>query len=119
MENEKFNIENTESIDAIEYERETGKVILHLTDGMDWSDSDNHMLLLQAKLNNYLRYIDTEQYIEYINKLGDSLDVNAIEIRIEFFFKEPDICNQFIARVEQVVNDNFENVDVFVVHGTN
>ena len=37
MENEKFNIENTETIDGIVFEEETSKLILLLADGMDES----------------------------------------------------------------------------------
>ena len=60
---------------------------------MDWRDEGKHILLLQSKLNNYIRYIDTKQYSEkYPN-------TNNIEIKIGFLFKEPQICNDFIEKV--------------------
>ena len=51
---EKLNIENTDTIDGLAYEQETSILILLLADGMDWSDMNRHLLLLQEKLNTYI-----------------------------------------------------------------
>ena len=66
MDNEKFNIENTETIDEIVFDDKTNKLILFLFDGMDWEDNRKHMLLLQSKLNSYIRYIDMNQYLQLL-----------------------------------------------------
>ena len=44
---EKLNIENTDTIDGMAYEQDTSSLILLLADGMDWSDINRHLLLLQ------------------------------------------------------------------------
>ena len=44
MEDKKLNIEKTDSIDLIAYEKNTGKLIILLTDGMDWLDEKKHLL---------------------------------------------------------------------------
>ena len=56
MDNEKFNIENTETIDEIVFDDKTNKLILFLFDGMDWEDNRKHMLLLTTRnnINNIL-----------------------------------------------------------------
>ena len=51
---DKFNIEKTDTIDGLAYEQDTSSLILLLTDGMDWSDMNRHLLLLQDKLNTYI-----------------------------------------------------------------
>ena len=108
---DKLNIEKIETIDGIAFQEETSKLIMLLADGMDWTDENNHMLLLQSKLNNYIKYIDTEQYIEkYPN-------TKNIEIQIKFLFKEPEICYQFIDRVKEITNNLFDNVNIIVEHG--
>ena len=61
---EKLNIENTDTIDGMAYEQDTSSLILLLADGMDWSDMNRHLLLLQDKLNTYIWYIDSGQYEE-------------------------------------------------------
>ena len=112
MNNENLNIENTETIDSIAFEEDTNKLILCIWDGMDWTDEGNHMLLLQAKLNSYLRYIDTKQYYDNYQ------NTSSIEIRIGFLFKEPQICIDFIEKlVKPKVADLFDNVNITVKHG--
>ena len=41
---DKFNIEKTDTIDGLAYEQDTSSLILLLTDGMDWSDMNRHLL---------------------------------------------------------------------------
>ena len=38
MNNEKLNIENTETIDSIAYEKDRKILLMLISDGMDWSD---------------------------------------------------------------------------------
>ena len=82
------------------------------------------MYLLQSKINSYLRYIDTKQYLEYIEqviekyRLDELPKVNTIEIRIGFLFKEPQICNEFIEKVvKRKIAELFNNIEIIVQHG--
>lgn len=110
--NDKFNIEKTDTIDGLAYEQDTSSLILLLTDGMDWSDMNRHLLLLQDKLNTYIWYIDSGQYKEkYPN-------VKSVELRVSFLFEEPEICHNLLERAKQVFVDVFENVEMIVEHGT-
>ena len=125
MDNEKLNIENIETIDSIAYEQDTEKLLMLISDGMDWSDIKRHMFLLQSKLNSYIRYIDTKQYLEYIERVREKLElnelpkINTIEIRIGFLFKEPQICNDFIEKVaKRKIAELFNNVEIIVQHRT-
>ena len=109
---DKFNIEKTDTIDGLAYEQDTSSLILLLTDGMDWSDMNRHLLLLQDKLNTYIWYIDSGQYKEkYPN-------VKGVELRVSFLFEEPEICRKLLERAKQVFVDVFENVEMIVEHGT-
>ena len=109
--NDKFNIEKTDTIDGLAYEQDTSSLILLLTDGMDWSDMNRHLLLLQEKLNNYKRYIDSKQYEEKYP------DVKRIELRVSFLFQEPEVCHKLLERAKQVFVDVFENVEMIVEQG--
>ena len=109
---DKFDIEKTDTIDSLAYEQDTSSLILLLTDGMDWSDMNRHLLLLQDKLNTYICYIDSGQYKEkYPN-------VKSVELRVSFLFEEPEICHKLLERAKQVFVDVFENVEMIVEHGT-
>ncbi len=108
---EKLNIENTDTIDGLAYEKDTSSLILLLADGMDWSDMNRHLLLLQEKLNTYIWYIDSGQYEEkYPN-------VKRVELRVSFLFEEPEICHKLLEREKQVFMDVFENLEMIVEHG--
>lgn len=105
---EKFNIENTDTIDSLAYEQETSSLILLLADGMDWSDMNRHLLLLQEKLNTYIWYIDSRQYEEKYPV------VKRIELRVSFLFQEPEICHKLLERAKLVFMNAFKNVEIIV-----
>ena len=44
--NNKLNVENTDTIDGLAYEQETSSLILLLADGMDWSDMNRHLHII-------------------------------------------------------------------------
>jgi len=46
-------------IDAVGVDRQTGKVVLTVVDDLGWGDDDHHLVLLQSKLNVYLRSIES------------------------------------------------------------
>ena len=54
---DKFNIEKTDTIDGLAYEQDTSSLLLLLTDGMDWSDMNRHLLLLQEKLSTRMSFV--------------------------------------------------------------
>lgn len=112
LKDEEFNIEKTDTIDSLAYEQESSSLILLLTDGMDWTDTNRHLLLLKEKLNTYICYVDSRQYAEkYPN-------VKKIELRVSFLFEEPETCHLLFERAKQAIMNVFENVEMIVVHGT-
>ncbi len=107
-----LNVERTDTIDGLAFDKETKNLILLLADGMDWSDENRHLFFLQEKLNSYIQYVETRQYESKYP------DVEKIEFRVCFLFKEPDMCGYLLSRAEAVLNDNFDNVFLTVEHGT-
>ena len=92
-------------------EQDTSSLILLLADGMDWSDMNRHLLLLQDKLNTYIWYIDSGQYEEkYPN-------VKRIEMRVSFLFEEPKLCHRLLEKAKHVFMNVFENVEMIVENG--
>lgn len=71
-----MNIELTSQIDAIGTSAETGDVILSVIDGSEWSGE--HLLLLQEKLNTYLRFVESgEVYSVYPSALGKAIVIHV------------------------------------------
>ena len=58
-------IEKTNEVDAIGIDKETNKLIMTMTDHLDWNE-ENHLLLVQEKINAYLSFIESgEIYRSY------------------------------------------------------
>ena len=57
-------LEDTNLVDAAGIERETGFVVLSLTDAWDWADEQEHLKALQAKFNVYLGFVESGEILE-------------------------------------------------------
>ena len=109
-----LNLESTDTIDGAGLSKDDkSKLTLLLADGMDWHDETKHLLLLQEKLNNYIAYIESKQYLEKYP------DVNAIVIEIKFLFKETDNCKQFLEQhVIKFIEESLPNTKIKIEYGT-
>lgn len=90
------------SIDRIEMTDD--KVYLYIEDDMGWNDKleYTHLLALQAKLNEYLAYVEEEgQLYKDMPEAKEKL----VEVIIESIYEAPANCLQFI----EVVNAVLEN----------
>jgi len=94
-----MNIELTNQIDAIGMSAESGDVILSVIDGAEWSGK--HLLLLQEKLNTYLRLVESgEVYFAYPSALG-----KRIEIHVYWRVAPPREAEQFLSRVASIMGE--------------
>jgi amino acid transporter len=73
-------IEQTDTIDFLTLENETGDVLLTVSDHLDWSENENrHLVLLQDKLNAYLRFIDGGEITrKFPLAIGGDIVINVI-----------------------------------------
>lgn len=97
-----MSIQNINIIDGIALAKNKKGYILLITDHLDWNDQLSHLNLLQDKINNYLEFIENEQYKEiYPN---ENLKQAIIEIR--FLYDIPDNCKNFLnvasSQIEQL-----------------
>jgi hypothetical protein len=54
-----MSIEQSDTIDFVNIDKTSGNVLLTISDHLDWDESeDQHLVLLQSKLNAYLRFIE-------------------------------------------------------------
>lgn len=74
-----MSLDKLDTVDAIGTETDSGIVILTIADAWDWTDVDNHLLALQAKVNKYIEFIETGQIYEtYPLAIGRRLAVDLI-----------------------------------------
>jgi hypothetical protein len=93
-------IENTDLVDAIGVDNSTGNVILTIIDDMEWGGND-HLIILQEKINSYLRFIESGEIIEsYPDAMGRE---NLIGVMCKYPPDEEGA--DFLRRVANVVED--------------
>lgn len=107
-----LNIEKTNVLDGVAIDENGTTLIMLLSDGMDWHDEGKHLLLLQAKLNNYIAYIESKQYLQQYPK------VEFIKIEVKFLFKETENCKKFLAQIMKLFQENMPNVSLNIEFGT-
>ena len=74
-----MSIENAAVIDAIGVERQSGKVVLTISDHLDWGNEREHLLALQEKINTYLRFIESGEIDEtYPDARGRSRVIDVV-----------------------------------------
>jgi hypothetical protein len=67
-------IAQTDIVDWMGIEKETGHVGLTVVDDLDWINEQNHLLLLQDKLNTYLAFIESGEVFDRVaEELGRSV----------------------------------------------
>lgn len=57
-------IEQPKTIDFISVEPATNEVILSISDHLEWDDLNEHLFLLQEKLNIYLSFVESGEILQ-------------------------------------------------------
>ena len=94
-----MSIEQTDLIDIISIDRLTGETILTISDHLDWSDSEAHLLLLQNKLNRYLAFVESGEIFRSYPKAKD----RPIVFTVVFKFRPNEEGRAFLDKVRPIV----------------
>jgi len=57
-------VDQPKVVDFVGVDRRTGEVILTISDHLDWEDSEEHLSILQEKLNAYLAFVESGELLE-------------------------------------------------------
>lgn len=72
-----MSIEQVGVVDAIGVDKETGQVVLTISDHLEWNDE--HLLLLQEKLNLYIGFVESGELLDvYPDSKGREVFINVI-----------------------------------------
>ncbi|HLH96423.1 MAG TPA: DUF6572 domain-containing protein [Xanthobacteraceae bacterium] len=76
-----MSIDQTDKIDFVHIEYATGDVLLTISDHLSWDEDEGaHLLLLQAKMNTYLAFIEGGQmYRDIPEARGRPVVINLVE----------------------------------------
>lgn len=73
-----MSVENVKVVDFISIDKEEN-VVLTISDHLEWDTSNEHLLLLQEKLNSYLHFIEGgELYESYPDAKNRHIVINIV-----------------------------------------
>ena len=98
-EDENVSVEQLDVVDIVSTDRETGHVILTISDHLDWSDSIQHQTMLQAKFNKYLSFIESGEIVE---RYPDGKK-RLVAIKVVFKYRPDAQGWRFLKRAKQVI----------------
>lgn len=91
----------TDKIDGAGKNKEKGELMLLITDHLEWDIEQEHLMILQDKINSYLGFIESKQYEEiYPN---DSFEKYVIEIHFKNGMSEK--CFHFLDKIANQVEE--------------
>lgn len=92
-------LQKTNELDCIGIDKKTGMVTLAIIDSLDWSNEEEHLLLLQEKINVYLSFIESgEVYSVYEHATG-----REFEIKVHFKNEIPPVCEEFLRIAGKII----------------
>ncbi len=72
-------VDNPNIIDVIGTDQTTGEVVLTISDHLEWDDRNEHLLILQEKINRYIGFIETGELREkYPEAEGQPIRVDVV-----------------------------------------
>lgn len=93
-----MSVETSQIIDAISVNPE-GIVVLTISDHLEWAKDNEHLILLENKINAYLGVIESDDIYEiYPSAIG-----KKFHIEIAFKFLPNDAANNFLTTVKRIL----------------
>ncbi|MEO8277184.1 MAG: DUF6572 domain-containing protein [Thermoanaerobaculia bacterium] len=92
-------VEQPDEIDIVGIERNTGLFVLTIADHLDWDELEEHMRILEAKVESYIAFIDSGHVLEE-HPLSAG---RGIAISLVFRVTPPDSAATFFDRLRERV----------------
>jgi len=90
-----------DKVDGMGKSKESNELLFLITDHLDWENEHEHLVILQNKINSYLEFIESKQYVDVYPQ--DVLDGYVIEIHFQNGMSEN--CFKFIEVVANQVEE--------------
>ena len=97
-------------VDAVGFSKDLQTEKFAIFDHLDWSDEEEHLYLLQEKINSYLVFIQEGQEGLSRQNKKNLMSANKIVIEIWFKYQPSQECQGFLNRVQWRLKNmkNFE-----------
>lgn len=94
-----MSVEQLDVVDVISTDKKSGHVVLTISDHLDWSNSEKHQTILQAKFNKYLAFVESG---ELLTRYSDAKG-RPIAIKVVFKYRPDDGGRNFLAKAKVVI----------------
>lgn len=98
-------------VDGIGISKDGEKLMILITDHLDWTNEYEHLIHLQNKINAYINFLETEQYKE----VYPNMQFEHYCIEIHFKYEMSSNCLKFIDRVNKQLKKNHITIEAIVV----
>ena len=99
-----MSVDQLDKVDFISTTSE-GNVELTISDHLEWDDKNEHLLILQNKINAYLNFIESGQiFEEYPNSIDKKLGIELV-----MRHSPNEIANIFLNKCKTIINK--QNID--------
>jgi hypothetical protein len=92
-------VEQTDVVDILGIDRETGHVVLTISDHLDWSDSVGRQTILQKTLNTYLAFVESAEILGQYPEAKD----RPVACRVVFQVPPDESGRAFVARAREAI----------------
>lgn len=94
-------IDDVDVIDFIGVD-EGGNVVLAISDHLEWDGKNEHIYILQQKLNRYLMFIENGEFAERFKEESDK----PVTISVVALHAPSEIAKTFLANVERALKES-------------
>lgn len=94
-----MSVEELDVVDVVSIDKETGHVVLTISDHLDWSDTVGHQTILQAKFNKYLAFVESGEILE---SYPDAKD-RPVAFKVVFKHRPDQKGWEFLSRAKEVI----------------
>lgn len=94
-------VENTQVIDIINVDPITGDVVLNIADHLPFEGHDDHLFVLQEKINTYLSFVESGEILESF----PSAKGRSVVIKVICKYAPSQLAKQFFDNAGVVIQD--------------
>ena len=94
-----MSVDQTDVVDIVGIDRETGHVVLTISDHLDWSDSIAHQIILQNKFNTYLAFVESGEILQQYPNAKE----RPVVFEVVFQIPPDEAGRAFLDRARQVI----------------
>ncbi len=102
-------IEQTDKVDGIGIDRKKNEVVLIISDHLSWDNENIHINLLEKKIDGYLNYIKSGQYLDNFQ------DYYELPIRFNLIFQHNP--PKSVSKILQILTNQLKSVNILFSYG--